>query len=137
MSKKSEITIKRDETIAIPSAEQEKRIGIRYQDWERCKRKIKKLRQQVPRFHLIYSFSFGVSASAASSLITSLAQGASSPSWITFLYAALFATSLIIGILFVFVDRTFRAKRQSEIDDLIEEMEIIEKTFPPTLEANP
>jgi hypothetical protein len=131
MSEKSHVTIKRDETIAIPSSEQEKRYGIRYHDWERCKRKLEKINHQVPRFHLIYSFFFGVSATAVSSLVTSWAQGGSYPSWLIPWYIGMAAIGLIIGILFVYVDRTFRGEQKTDISELMEDMDAIEKTFSP------
>lgn len=133
MSEKSQITYTRHETITLPSPEQEKRYGIRYQDWERCKKKLRKIKKQVPRFHLIYSFFFGVSASSFSALITSSAQSqASLPSWIFLLYWALSLFGLIIGISFVYVDKIFRKEQQSDLDEIIEDMESIEETFPNT-----
>lgn len=133
MSRKSQVTYTRDETITLPSPEQEKRYGIRYHDWVRIEKKLKKIKQQVPRFHLIYSFFFGVSVSSVSALITSYAQPTGNlPSWVLSLYWALFAIGLIMGSSFVYVDRIFRKEQQSDVNDIIEDMENIEETFPKT-----
>lgn len=126
-----QVTVTRNQTITLPTPEQT--YAIRHQDWERCTRKLEKMKQQVPRFHLVYSFSFGVAVSSVSALITSYAQPSGNlPSWVFSVYWALFAVGLILGCLFVYVDSVFRGERQSDVKDIIEEMKSIEETFPKT-----
>jgi len=126
-----QVTVTRNQTITLPAPEQT--YAIRFQDWERCIRKLEKMKQQVPRFHLIYSFWFGVTASSISALITAYAQPSGNlPSWVFSVYWGVFAFGLVFGGLFVYVDRVFRGQHQSEVKDVIEEMRKIQETFPKT-----
>jgi hypothetical protein len=127
----AEIMWRPQSPIALPTPEQERRIAIRQNDWERCMKKLKKMNKRVPRFHLIYSFFFGVTVSSFSALITSYAQSPmNAASWVLFVYWALFAIGLIFGCIFVYVDKVFRQEQESDVNDIIEEMEGIEEMFP-------
>jgi hypothetical protein len=127
----TEITYRRDESISLPSTEQERRIAIRYRDWERCKKKLNKIKQPIPRFHLVFSFLFGISASSGFSLVTLYTQPeAKLPAWEFPLYWLLLVFSLGVAICFVYLDRQMRESKESDIDEIIEDMESIEQTFP-------
>jgi H+/Cl- antiporter ClcA len=130
-NKSTSLTWKREEPISVPVAGQERRIAIRYLDWDRCKRKLNKIRQQVPRLHLVYSFLFGITATSGFSLITFYTNPETKlPAWGYPLYLLAFLFSLAAAICFVYVDRKIWQQKESDIDDIIEDMESIEKTFP-------
>lgn len=126
----STISWKRDEAISIPSSSQERRIAIRYLDWDRCKKSLKKCNQPIPRFHLVFSFLFGIAATSGFSLITFLLNPLTNlPAWGYPLYSLVCIFSLFTGICFVYVDRKVRSERRSDIASVIEDMDAIEKTF--------
>ena len=121
----------RAEPITLPFSTKERRIAIRFLDWDRCKKKLRKIRQPIPRFHLFYSFLFGISASSGLSLVTlHLEPEASLPAWGYPLYWLLLLFSLLTAICFVYLDSRIRQQKQSEIDEILEDMDNIEKTFP-------
>jgi len=125
------VTWKREEPISVPIPAQERRIAVRYLDWDRCKKRLQKIRQQIPRLHLVYSFLFGIAASSLFSLITLFANPETQlPAWGCPLYILIFVFSLGAAICFVYVDQKILHEKKSDIDDLVEEMESIEKTFP-------
>lgn len=124
------VTLKRDQPISLPSSSQERRIAIRCLDWDRCTKKLRRSRQQVSRLHLVYSFLFGITASSGFSLITFYTETETKlPAWGYPLYSLIFLFSLMTAIVFVYVDRRIRLDKQSDIEDVIEDMESIEKTF--------
>lgn len=128
--KHSTLSWKRDETISVPSSSQERRIAIRYLDWERCKKKLAKTKNQVPRFHLVFSFLFGIAASSGFSLMAFYSNSQTKlPEWELPLYWLLFFFSLGVGSVFVYVDHQLRKKEQSDIEEIIDDMDAIEKTF--------
>lgn len=125
------LSVKRDQSISLPASSQERRLAIRYLDWDRCKRKLKKIRQRVPKLHLVYSFLFGITATSGFSLLTFSTQTETKlPTWGYPLYSLIFVFSLVTAIVFVYVDRRIGFDKQSEIDDIIEDMKSIEETFP-------
>lgn len=120
----------REEPISVPMSAQERRIAIRYLDWNRCKKRLSKARQEVPRFHLVFSFLFGIAASSAFSLIAFYANPAANfPAWVYPLFILVFVFSLCNGAIFVALDRRMRHGQKSDVDDILEDMESIEKTF--------
>lgn len=126
------VTLKRDQSISLPSPSQERSLAIRYLDWNRCKMKLRRISQRVPRLHLVYSFLFGITASSGFSLLTFSTQTETKlPAWGYPLYSLIFVFSLVTAIVFVYVDRRIGLDKQSEIDDVIEDMKSIEETFSP------
>lgn len=125
-------TYTRQEPISVPVPAKERRLAIRYLDWNRCKKKLKKIKQQTPRLHIVYSFLLGITTSSGFSLTTFyLNTETKLPSWGYPLYALLFVFSLAAAGCFYYVDQKNRKGKASEIDDIVEDMEDIEKTFPP------
>jgi len=126
------ITLKRDQSISLPSALEERCLAIRYLDWNRVEKKLRKISQRVPRLHLVYSFLFGITASSGFSIITFLTQTETQlPVWGYPLYSLTFVFSLVTALVFVYVDQRIGLDKKSDIDEIIEDMEGIEKTFPP------
>lgn len=120
----------RQEPISVPSPLQERRIAIRYHDWARCKNKLKKIRSRIPRIHLLYSFLFGITASSLFSLVAFYTSPQTQyPEWIYPLYWLLMIFSLVTASGFVFVDKRMLAEKDTVMDEVIEDMEGIEKTF--------
>jgi len=126
---KSSVSYDRVETIDVPSDYYEKKIAIRYIDWRRCRRKINNIQTSIPRFHLIYSLLLGISASSGLSTVTiSASQGL--PAWVLPLYICVCIFSFIASIGFYLVDRMFIKQKKSLTNDLIEDLNDIESTFP-------
>jgi hypothetical protein len=120
----------RKEPISVPVSDQERRIAIRYLDWDRCKKGLSKISQEVPRFHLVFSFLFGIAASSVFSLIAFYANPAANlPSWVYPLFILIFVFSLSNAAIFVALDRKMKRNRKSDVDDILEDMNNIEKTF--------
>ena len=90
----------RNEPISVPVSAQERRIAIRYLDWDRCKKRLERIRQEIPRLHLVFSFLFGISASSAFSLVTFYANPAASlPSWTLPLFILVFVLKVNIHVM--------------------------------------
>ncbi|MGD0996318.1 MAG: hypothetical protein ABR909_12445 [Candidatus Bathyarchaeia archaeon] len=131
MSQDKSVTWKREEQITVPTYSQERRIAIRYLDWDRCKRRLSKARNEKPRLDLVFSFLFGITATSGFSIATFYAEPhANLPNWAYPFFYLLLVFSLGTGFVFVYLDRKLNTNRESEIDDIINEMESIEKTFP-------
>jgi len=123
-----------EDPIGVPASMQERRIAIRYLDWDRCKRNLQKVRKEAPRLDIVFSFLFGIAAMSLFSLITFYENPQTQyPQWTYPVYYLLFAFSLAIAFVFVYTDQKLRQKKESDIDEIIEDMESIEKTFPETM----
>ena len=119
---------KREEHIAVPSPNREKRMAIRCSDWERLKRRLSRIVDPVPRPSIVYSILFGIAASSGLSIIP-IAASQGLPPWVTPLYACVCAFSLLCGGVFVWVDRKVRSGRKSELRDIEADMNDIESMF--------
>ncbi len=131
MSKESSgVTWKREESITVPSSGYEKRIAIRYLDWERCKRKLQKIQKDKPRLDLVFSFLFGITATSGFTIATFYAQpNIDLPNWAYPFFSLLLAFSLVTGFVFVYLDRKLGQVRESDIKEIVDDMDGIEKTF--------
>ena len=118
---------KREEAIAVPSPDRERRMAIRYSDWLRIKRRFSVL-GPVPNLSVVYSILFGVAASSGPSIIP-IAASQGLPSWVTPLYISVFAFSLLCGCVFVWVHKKFRSIRKRELQDIEADMNDIESMF--------
>lgn len=127
----SELVVKvaRDEHIAIPSSEQEKRIAIRYLDWDRIKTRLSRVKEPVPRLHLIYSWLFGVSSTSCLTIITLSSTSQNLPVWLIPLYWCVFIFALLCAIVFVYTDKKLSSKKVSDLTEIIDDMNIVEKSF--------
>jgi len=119
---------KREEPIAVPSPDRERRMAIRYSDWKRLKRRLSQVVDQIPKLSVVYSILFGIAATAGLSIIP-IAASQDLPSWVTPLYLCVFAFSLFCGLIFVLVDRKFRSRRKSDLRDIEADMKDIEAMF--------
>ena len=119
---------KREEPIAVPSSDRERRMAIRYSDWERLKRRLSRVVDPVPRLSVVYSILFGIAASSGLSIIP-IAKSQGLPSWVTPLYACVCVFSLLCGFVFVWVDRKVRSGMESELQDIEADMNDIEDMF--------
>ncbi len=126
----STITVKTDQAISLPVSREERRIAIRYLDWKRCKKRLVKIRQPISRLQLTFPFCFGLSVSSVFALATLyLIPEVKFPAWSFPFYWLLLVFSLAVGICFLYLDYKIRKDKESDIDEVIEDMESIEKSF--------
>lgn len=119
---------KREEFIAVPSLDREKRMAIRCSDWERLKRRLSRVADPVPRLSVVYSILFGIAATSGFSIIP-IAASEDLPSWVTSLYICVCASSFLCGCVFVWIDRKVRSGKESELQDIKADMNDIEGMF--------
>ena len=119
----------REESIAVPSRDREKRMAVRYSDWGRLTRRLSRvLATPVLKLSVVYSIFFGISASSGLSIIP-IATSQGLPSWVTPLYACVCIFSLVCGCIFVYVDRRVRSGMESDIQEIRTDMKDIEASF--------
>ena len=71
----------RDEQIAVPSADRERRMAVRYHDWQRIKRSLDRISHPLPKLEVVFSFLFGIAATSGFSMVAAQAAQTSSP-WV-------------------------------------------------------
>lgn len=119
----------REEDIAVPSRDREKRMAIRHSDWERLTRRLSRvLATPVLKLSVAYSILFGISASSGLSIIP-IATSQGLPSWVTPLYVCVCIFSFVCGCTFVYVDRRVRSGMESDIQEIRTDMKDIEALF--------
>ena len=114
--------------ITLPSTESEKRIAIRFIDWNRLKRYIDEKQESIFNLSIPYSILYGVSGSAGLSLIP-LFFSTGLPSWTIPLYICITLFSLLCAIIFNILDYTFKKKVCEDKKNISTEMIEIENTF--------
>ena len=118
---------RREEPIAVPSPDRERRMAIRYSDWKRLKRRLSRVADPVPRLSVVYSVLFGIATSSGLSIIPiATSYGLS---WVTSLYICVCVFSLLCGCVFVWIDRKVRSGRESDLEDIEADMKEIESMF--------
>lgn len=119
---------KREEPIDLPIPESEGRLAIRHQDWKRLKNRIQRVDNNSWDLSVVYSTLFGISGSAGLSIIP-IVSAKDLPAWVTPLYSCLFIFSLLCAVVFLVIDKKLKSKRQSDRQEVIDDMSDIEGTF--------
>lgn len=125
---KGEVSFSWSQTIAIPSGEAAKLMGIRKADWQRLRHRIEQAAHPMPRLSIAYSILFGVAITALFSLVPiGLTVGA--PQWVLPAYALTFVFSLVIGCVLALLDQKLKSHSSAAAKDVIEDMNAVEKTL--------
>lgn len=122
------LNVKRQEQIALPSPKHEKRMAIRYSDWERVRRNLATALKPVPKLTEAYYFLFGFAGSAFLSLLP-LLYAEKLPAWVNPLFFLIFIFSLACGIIFVSLEKKLKGTSISNLDSIMTDMAEIEKVF--------
>lgn len=126
-SSKEVLNWRREEPIAVPGPDRERRMAIRYSDWKRLRRRLSRVADPIPRLSVAYSVLFGIAASSGLSIIPiAISYGLS---WVTSLYICICGFSLLCGCVFVWIDRKVHLARCSDLEDIEADMEEIESMF--------
>ena len=118
----------REEQITVPSPARERRIAIRYRDWERLKRRLSQVTYPISKLSIVYSVLFGVAASSGLSIIP-IMESWGLLSWMTSFYVCVFVSSLLNGCVLFWFDCGVRSQRRSELLEIKNEMKEIEDVF--------
>ena len=118
-----------EQHIAPPLPGAERRMPIRYMDWERVKGRVSHMGHPLPRLPIAYSVFFGISATAGLSLIP-LASAGDLPTWVMIVYGSVTFGALGIAAVCVYLDRRLRSEARSDAAECLSDMEGIESTFP-------
>ena len=121
------ITWNQSAPVSAPTPEQERRMLIRRNDWDRWTKKLNRVKNQSTRFDVIYSFLFGFSASSFIALVTSLSQPKIAM-WVIVTYAVSIALGLVLGLIVVYIDKALKQVAQSTVKEVVEDMEEIQKS---------
>jgi len=104
----------------------ERRMEIRWTDWERLKRRLTQMSRPLPRLSLWYSTSYGVAITASFTLISFAAWGRELPPWGYPLYGCILFFGVVFGTILLWFDRRIQSGKALDIKDVLEEMEEIE-----------
>ncbi|HBV97553.1 MAG: hypothetical protein JL50_04105 [Peptococcaceae bacterium BICA1-7] len=119
----------REEKIAIPLTEREKRMAIRCSDWNRIMRNVKNNLEPTPKISIIYSILFGIAGSAGLSIIP-IAKSEGLASWVAPLYVCTFIFSLLCAFVFLLVEiKIVQPSKCSRIKEIEDDMKDIEDMF--------
>ena len=123
-----QIPFDRRSHIFLPSARSEAFMAIRRTDWERLKRRISGVTNPQSRLSILYSILFGVAATALFSVYPMLgAQGL--PTWVLPSYVCVGLLLFVFAAVLVWIDRQNRARMQSELSDVMQDLTEIEGSF--------
>ena len=114
--------------IAVPTPLTEGRVAIRRLDWARIRRNLLKCSEPQPSLSVWYSIFFGVAGSAGFSIIP-IGATKDLPAWVWPLYVCTTVAAGFLGIVLVWLDRRLNRQRQSQIAELDDDMNEIERTF--------
>ena len=128
-SEQEVFNVERKVPIAVASANGEKCMAIRDLDWKRLKRRFSQVRNPIPWLSMVYSIVFGITATAGLSIIP-FGAAEELPPWVTPLYACICGCGFLVGCVFFCIDRKLRSARSSDLQDILEDMDNIEATFP-------
>jgi hypothetical protein len=114
--------------IAVPAPTTEARLAIRRSDWARIRRNVARCKE--PTFNLsgAYWFLFG-SAVSIGATIYPLQLTTGLPPWVIPLYACATASTFLMGMILIFLNRYQNQQRQSRIEDVESDMDEIERAF--------
>lgn len=109
-----------------PSPGREKRLAIRFIDWQRLKRKlfiVRDVGKQTKKYHLFLDIAMSGLA------LIPFAFAREVPSWIKVIYASFVFLIFLIKTMLAWIDRRETDYRQSELDEILEDLQDVESTF--------
>jgi len=127
---KSKIKVKRDHDITLPVAHKEERLAIRRFDWNRIKTQIEQIKKSRWKYSEVYCTSFGISVSAFFSAWAFKVTPNCEP-WVVPVCVLICIFTLILGIIFVFLQKNDDVEREEKKNALLAEMNEIEALFKP------
>lgn len=120
--------MQRQTEISLPSTHAERRIAIRIADWKSIRQSVSELDSPFPRLEVAFSILFAISATAGVSVVPiSYSQGL--PWWVTPFFGVVFLSTLLTGLVCVFLDRRLGKRRKGLAESLCVRMDEIEKAF--------
>ena len=111
--------------VSVPSPDSERRMEIRCADWERIKSAIYEVSHPISWLSRASSIFFGISGTAGLSIIP-LTSSQGLPPWVIPTYICSLVFTLILGVVFLVLDRQGRARRKSDLLKIKKDMESIE-----------
>lgn len=127
-SDETKLNITISEQIALPARGTERRLAIRQSDWSRIQRRMKSAKQPLPWLQIAYSILFGISATAAVSIV-SVVQANGLAAWVTPGYIIGTIAALVLALIVLALDVKTNSQVVSEIEDCIDDMAEIEASL--------
>lgn len=124
----SNLTIRQDTIIAMPSPDQVRCISVREFDLKRIRKRISQIEQKRSYLSTWYPILFGVSVSFAVGIYPMKDIQGLSP-WLIPVYSCISISTLILGIILVYLDRKFISQKKSDGEDITREMDDLLKMF--------
>ena len=115
------------QTIRFPRPADQEAILVSTGDWDSIVIRIRSCRTAFNTWAVAYSVTFAIAVTAGLSIIPIASSGL--PMWISVIYIVLCSVGLVSGIILVIAERGLARRQQSQIDDLINDMDRIKSHF--------
>jgi hypothetical protein len=124
------LAVKRDVYIDVPPAHRERRLAIRYADWDRLKANLERLAATLGHdfLSIVYSVLFGFAGSSGLSIMPILKTNDLSP-WVAPLYITSTIFALLFGGVCVVLDWKNRGEARGNIQYIVKDMAKIDSMF--------
>lgn len=136
MELKDRMIVHRSTQIALPSPESYREMTIRQDDLIRLKRNLKQLAGFKKNFTALYGVMFGIGGSATFSL-GSLWNVTNLPTWVFPTHVVVAIAAILFGLFVVYVQATMKTQYKISVENIILDIEDIEKRFTQNEEDSP
>lgn len=114
--------------ISVPVPEQDRAYAVRDFDWQRIKRRVKRLSEKDLDFSIWYPGLIGMGVSSGLSIVT-VCNTKDLPNWVTVLYVLATFCFLFMGFMLRKIDSKARLDTQSDAKEVLSDMEAVESLF--------
>jgi hypothetical protein len=124
------LAVKRDVYIDVPPPHRERRLAIRYADWDRLKANLQRLAATLGHdfLSIVYSVLFGFAGSSGLSIIPIL-KTKDLPAWVAPSYIISTIAALLLGGVCAVLDWNNRAEVRGNVQYIVNEMGKIDSMF--------
>ena len=116
------LAVKRDEYIVVPPAEHDRRLAVRYRDWERLQEDVRGAGKPEQGFlAVLWPLSFGMAATSGFSIMP-MATAEHLPAWLVPFYALATVFGVALGCVFFLLDWRYGKTVRGKLQSIAEEM---------------
>lgn len=116
------LSVRRDEYIVVPPAEHDRRLAVRYRDWERLQQDVRKAgRSELGFLAILWPLSFGVAATSLFSIMP-MASARDLPAWVIPSYMAATVAGIALGSVFALLHWKLAKTVRGNLEEIVAEM---------------